>query len=131
MSETGMSVEVSADAPPPKSNELGSFQSTPGIICLVSTMAFAVFIACYCFKSGFRRKKSTSSLLFSPKKLKCDNIDANNRSEPGTVAYIGMGRDRMSVELCQTCIESNKMLRQLSSVIGSKEEVFEPCDLCK
>ncbi len=72
-----------------------------------------------------------SSLLFSPKRLERDNIDTTPRRDPGTVAYIGMGRDRMSVELCQTCIESNKMLRQLSSVIGSKDEVFEPCDLCK
>ncbi len=123
-------MEVSADAPQ-KPSDLCPFQSTSNIICLVSTIAFAVFIACSCFRSGYRRKNSKSSLLFSPKKLERNNNDANPRSDPGKVAYIGMGRDRMSVELCQTCIESNKMLKQLSSVIGSKEEVFEPCDLCK
>ncbi len=126
-----MSVELSTDAPP-KSSDLCPFQSTPNMLCLVSMMTAAVFISCYCLRSGFKRKKSTSpSSLFSTKRINCGNVDASQHSDPGTVAYIGKGRDRMSVELCQTCIESNKMLQQLSSVIGTKDEVFEPCDLCK
>ncbi len=124
-----MSVELSADAPP-KSSDLCPFQPTPNLIYLISVMAIIVSISIYCLRSGFR-KKSTSSSLFSSKKFEYGNNSANGHSDPGTVAYIGEGRDRMSVELCQTCIESNKMLEQLSSVIGSKVEVFEPCDLCK
>ena len=53
------------------------------------------------------------------------------KRDPTTVAYIGNGKDRMSTELCFTCIETNRMLVELAKVTGKPVDCFEPCDLCR
>eukprot|EP00802_Teleaulax_amphioxeia_P019250 Tamp_19476.p1 GENE.Tamp_19476~~Tamp_19476.p1 ORF type:complete len:245 (-),score=33.70 Tamp_19476:522-1184(-) len=40
------------------------------------------------------------------------------------------GSDRMSLELCMGCIETNRLLRKIAADTGQKFE-SEPCDLCK
>ena len=45
--------------------------------------------------------------------------------------YVGAGRDRMSVELCVSCVETNRLLRNLATDAGLSYDAYEPCSMCK
>ena len=96
---------------------------------VVGVTAAAAILSLFALNYCNRRKLSLGLSNFSSMSVTKDS--ANSLSKSARVAYIGKGRDRMSVELCQTCIESNKMLSQLALVTGSNVETFEPCDLCR
>lgn len=45
--------------------------------------------------------------------------------------YVGQGSDRMSVELCVSCVETNRLLRRLATDAGLSYDKYEPCSMCK
>ena len=109
---------------PLKINDECPYQSYNTTIIFLGLTAAAAIVS-LCILKCFSRRK------FSPTIPYLSSAKHATNSKSGAVAYIGKGRDRLSVELCQTCIESNKMLSQFAAVTGSKFETFEPCDLCK
>lgn len=94
-----------------------------------SLLIAVVMLLSLCVVICLVRRKSSKRSCISFQNIKSRVLLKSK--DAATVAYIGKGRDRMSVELCQTCIESNKMLAQLAQVTGYKNEIFEPCDLCR
>mmetsp|Transcript_34974 Transcript_34974/g.88317 ORF Transcript_34974/g.88317 Transcript_34974/m.88317 type:complete len:213 (-) Transcript_34974:213-851(-) len=44
---------------------------------------------------------------------------------------LGEGRDRMSVELCVRCVETNRLLRKLATDAGLQYDSYEPCTMCR
>ena len=126
--ENSLSVEVGAFHSL-KANDVCPDQAPYSLYLVMGVTAAAAILSLYAITCCNRRKLSLGLPNFSS--LSVTKASADSMSKAARVAYIGKGRDRMSVELCQTCIESNKMLSQLAIVTGSNIETFEPCDLCR
>uniref|UniRef100_A0A6U4J904 Uncharacterized protein n=2 Tax=Hemiselmis andersenii TaxID=464988 RepID=A0A6U4J904_HEMAN len=66
----------------------------------------------------------------TPKKKK-----ARGKKERDSLMFahlpLGEGRERMSVELCVRCVETNRLLRKLANDAGLQYDSYEPCSMCR
>jgi hypothetical protein len=124
-SEVSFSVKAGTQATSESCPDTSPYSNLTFVL-MVSAVTVAVCVVGCILRKRSASKRAGGNFFKSP-----ISKAQQKAKDAGTVAYIGRGRDRMSVELCQTCIESNKMLAQLAQVTGCKNETFEPCELCR
>jgi hypothetical protein len=128
-------MEIGPDIPSKSGNcSIFSWPNDPcNTLCLIGITISAAFLTMVVVK----KIANIRGLSLAPSSFQVSGFsgfcgkDQKALRDPATVTYVGRGRDRLSIELCQTCIESNKMLKEFSLVMGSSTEAFEPCELCR
>mmetsp|Transcript_5083 Transcript_5083/g.18264 ORF Transcript_5083/g.18264 Transcript_5083/m.18264 type:complete len:188 (-) Transcript_5083:99-662(-) len=71
---------------------------------------------------------SSSSVTGSSRSIKEKKRGARDSA---AFSYVKQGNDRMSVELCLGCVETNRLLRKIAKDSGTSYDTFEPCNLCR